>query len=91
MSILKPREPKQAAVADDETTGDFDAYWNEQAYLEIDRSAPALIGLIQRLVKAGHTPDQIKRRVLQTAPQRWPQAVQVEQAARWVARGQNGG
>lgn len=85
--FLKPKEPKQPTTDRDEV-GDFDAYWNEQAYLEIDRSAPALIGLIQRLVRAGHTPDQIKRRVLQTAPQRWPQAVQVEQAARWVARGQ---
>jgi hypothetical protein len=90
MSILKPREPKQAAIDQDETTGDFDAYWNEQAYLEIERSSLALIKLIERLVRAGHTPDQIKRRVLQTAPQRWPQAVQVEQAARWVARGQGG-
>lgn len=88
--ILKPKQPKADVASDDETTGDFRAYWHEQAYNEIERSDLALIGHIERLVRGGHTPAEIKRLVLQTAPQRWPQAVQVEQAARWVAR-QNGG
>lgn len=90
MWTSKPKEPKQAAVSDDEAIAEFRAFWDEQSFQEIERSAPALIIRIQRLVRDGHTPEQIKRMVLQTAPQRWPQAVQVEQAARWVARGQGG-
>ena len=68
-----------------EIISDFNAFWDERAYQEIERSAPELNELILGLVQTNHTPEQIKRLVLQRAPQRWPESRQVEQAARWIA------
>lgn len=83
MVLLRPKADEV-----NELVENFGSYWDKKAYEEIDRADPELLGLIENLVHAKKSPDQIKRLVLQRAPQRWPESRQVEQAARWVARGQ---
>lgn len=77
---LKPSKASEAAT-------DLRSFLDEKAYLEIDRAEPALITIISDLLKAGNEPTDIRRLVMQYAPQRWIEAKQIEQAARWIAAG----
>lgn len=63
----------------------FDQILDQKSYNELERSEPELLTAIEELVlKSNWTPQAIKRRVHAHSPQRWPLAVQCEQAARWV-------
>ena len=68
----------------DKAAGRLSSILDRQAYEEISRNNPELADVIVEFVAAGESPDQIMRRVLYEAPQRWPLAQAVRQAARWV-------
>jgi hypothetical protein len=63
----------------------LDDLLNRKSYQELERSEPELLSEIERLViKDKWTPQAVKRRIHAHSLQRWPLAVQCEQAARWV-------
>lgn len=81
MAILPPKVSPL-----DEAAQRLSTILDRQAYEEIDRTNPELADVIIEFIAVGETPDQIMRRVLGQAPQRWPLAQAVKQAARWVER-----
>lgn len=63
----------------------FDQLLDQKSYNELERSEPDIISEIERLINQEHwTPQDVRRYVHKHSPQRWPLAVQCEQAARWV-------
>ncbi len=63
----------------------FDQILDQKSYNELERSEPDIISEIERLINQEHwTPKAVKRYVHKHSPQRWPLAVQCEQAARWI-------
>lgn len=85
--MIKVSKPRTDSPPEFEAVDNFNAFWDERAWQEIERDEPQLNILIAGLVDGGFSPGQIKRLVLQRAPQRWPEARRVEQAARWIAGG----
>ncbi len=63
----------------------LDRILDRKSYEEIERSDPELISEIERLIwKEKWSPNDVKHHIFQHSRQRWPLAVQSEQAARWV-------
>lgn len=69
----------------------FDRILDRKSYNELERSEPDIISEIERLISQEKwTPKAVKRYVHKHSPQRWPLAVQCEQAARWIQARERG-
>ena len=59
---------------------------DEKAFAEIERTDPALAGILADTVKAGVGADEVFGYVRRRFPNRWVEAQQVRQAARYLER-----
>ena len=78
--ILPKKQAPQAAL------NRLAEHLDEKAYTEIERTDPMLASILAEVIEAGMKPDGVFRYVNQRFPNRWAEAQQVRQAARYLER-----
>jgi len=81
--MIRPKKQKPQATLDR-----LAEHLDEKAYTEIERTDPTLAGILAEAVKAGIGADEVFGYVRRWFPNRWVEAQQVRQAARYLEREQ---